>query len=131
MTANLRTMLDITVGSGGPEPPDTPAPMVVRGRLVGPTAAAVHSVAAGTAECLRLVQEPHRKPGETVHLAFGVGFSGGDDKYPGHVVGAVAVLGPGFGEMGVLERAATVCQSQQMVELGRWCAAVIPVPAAR
>ena len=39
----------ITVGSGGTEPPDAPAPVVVRGRLVGPTAVAVHSVAAGTA----------------------------------------------------------------------------------
>ena len=84
----------ITVGSGGTEPPDAPAPVVVRGRLVSPTAVAVHSVAAGTAVCLRLVQEAHRNPGETVHLAFGVGFSGGDDKNPGHVVGAVAVLGP-------------------------------------
>ena len=63
-----------------------------------------------------------RNPGETVHLAFGVGFSGGDDKDPGHVVGAVAVLGPGFGEAGVLECAATVCQSQQMVEVRRRCA---------
>ena len=86
------------------------------GRLVSPTAAAVHPVAAGTAVCLRLVQEPQRNPGETVHSRSGVGLSGGDNKDPGHVVGAVAVLGPGFGETGVLEGAATVRHPQQMVE---------------
>ena len=53
--------------------------------------------------------------------AVGVGLSGGHDEHPGHVVGAVAVLGPGFGEAGVLEGAATVGQPQQMVEVGGRC----------
>ena len=76
----------------------------------------VHPVAAGAAEGLRLVQEPHRNRGEAVHQAIGVGLSGGDDKDTGDVVGAVAVLGPGLGEPSVLESATTVRQPQQMVE---------------
>src|SRR6201999_3415874 len=93
----------VTMGGGGTEPPYASAPMVIGGRLVSPTAVAVHSISACTAVCLRLVQEPHRKPGETVHRAAGVELSGGHDKNAGHVVGAVTVLGPGFGEAGVLE----------------------------
>ena len=93
---------------------------------------AVHPISACTVVRLRLVQEPHRKPGETVHRAVGVGFSGGHDKHAGHVVGAVTVLGPGFGEARMLEGAATVCQPQQMVEVGGAVPrSVIPAPAAR
>ena len=114
-------MPHFAVGGGGAEAPDASAPMVVRGRLVRPTADAVHAITACTVVRLRLVQEPHRKPGETLHRAVGVGFSGGHDKNAGHVVGAVTVLGPGFGEARVLEGAATVCQPQQMVEVGRRC----------
>lgn len=38
---------DVAVGRGGAEPPDHPAPMVIGGRLVGPTPRGVHPVAAG------------------------------------------------------------------------------------
>ena len=107
---------DPTVGGGGSESPDASPPTVLQGRLVGPTASAVHPVAAGAGEGLRLVQEPQGNTGETVQCALRVGLSGGDNEDPGHVVGAVAVFGPGLGETGVLEGAATVCHSQQMVE---------------
>src|ERR1700682_4497448 len=76
----------------------------------------VHPCAAGAAESLRFVQEPHRDPGEAVHRTLGVALSGGDDKDTGHVVGAVAALAPGLGQQSVLEGAATVGQPQQMVE---------------
>ena len=55
-------------------------------------------------------------PARPFSVPLGAGLSGGDDKHPGHVVGAVAVLGPRLGEPGVLESAATVRQPQQMVE---------------
>ena len=112
-------MLTSTVGSGRTESPDAPAPVVLRGRLVRPTAVAVHSVAAGTADACASFKNRTAIPARPFTWPLGVGLSGGDDKDPGHVVGAVAVLGPGFGETGVLEGAATVCQPQQMVELGR------------
>ena len=132
ITANLADHAHVTVGGGGTEPPDAPAPVVLRGRLVRPTAVAVHSVAAGTVEGLRLVQEPHGKPGETVHLAVGVGFSGGDDEHPGHVVGAVAVLAAGVRRS---RRARTCRDGPSVAADGRsWQAvsrSVIPAPAAR
>lgn len=42
--------------------------------------------------------------------------SGRDNEDSGHVVRAVAVVGIGFGGIGVLEGAATVRHPQQMVE---------------
>ena len=104
MIADWRDPGDVTVRGGGPEPPDAPPPGVLQGRLVDPTARAVHPVAAGAVESLRLVQEPQRDSGETVQRRPRVGFSGGDDKHPGHVVGAVAVLGPRLGETGRARR---------------------------
>ena len=70
-----------------------PPPVVLQWPARRSSARAVHPVAAGAAECLRVVQEPQRDPGEPVQRAVGVGLSGGDDQHPGHVVGAVAVLG--------------------------------------
>ena len=90
------------------------------GRLVGPVARAVHPVTAGAAVApARRSRTATPSPARPFSVRVGVGFSGGDDEHPGHVVGAVAVLGPGLGEAGVLEGAATVRQPQQMVEFGR------------
>ena len=86
----------------GPETPDAAPPGVLQGRLVDPIARAVHPITAGAAESLRFVQEPQRDPCQTVQCALGAGLSGGDDKHPRHVVGAIAVLGQRLGEPGVL-----------------------------
>ncbi|KDO99498.1 MULTISPECIES: hypothetical protein [Mycobacterium avium complex (MAC)] len=42
--------------------------------------------------------------------------SGGDNKHPRHVIGAVTVLGQGFGEPRVHQCATTVGQPQQVIE---------------
>ena len=102
--------------SGSSQSPDAAPPAVLQGGLILPTALAVHPVSAGTGVGLRIVQELHGHARKPVDFPTRVGLSSGDDENPGHVVGAVAVLGPGFGETGMLERAATVCQMQQVVE---------------
>ena len=44
-------------------------------------------------------------------------FPGGNAEHSGHVVGAVAVLGPGLAEEGVLERAAFVGHGEEVAEV--------------
>ena len=116
ITANLRTRLTSLWAAAVPSPQMHPAPVVIRGRLIGPTTRVVHPVAAGAVIGLRVVQERQGLAGEAVHHTGRVGLAGGDDEHPGHVVGAVAVLATGFGQAGVLEGGAVVRHAQQMRE---------------
>ena len=65
---------------------------------------------------LRVVQELQGLAGEPVHRARCVGFAGGDDEHPGHVVGAVPVFAAGYRHAGVLEGGAMVRHAQQVRE---------------
>ena len=95
--------------SGSSQSPDAAPPAVLQGGLILPTALAVHPVSAGANEGLRIVEELQSNARKAVDFTSRIRLSGGDDENPGHVVGAVAMLGPRFGEKGVLERAASVC----------------------
>ena len=111
---------DIAVGRGGAEPPDHPAPVVGRGRLVGPATRGVHPVAAGAVVGLCFVQKRQGLAGEAIHHAVRLGLPGGDDEHPGHVVGAIAVFAAGFGQAGVLKSGTVVRHPQQMCEDWAW-----------
>ena len=111
---------DVAMRRSSSQSPDTAPPPILQGRLILPTAVAVHPVSAGAGVGLRIVQESHGHARKAVDFPTGVGLSGRDDENPGHVVGAIAMLAPGFGKTGMLERAAAVCQTQQVVKYRFW-----------
>ena len=100
------------MGGSGSQAPQAPSPGVFGCRIVRPPSESVHPVSALAGKGLRIVEELHGNSGESVDSAVGVGLSGGDDEHASHVIGAVAVLGPGVRETGVLEGAATIGHPQ-------------------
>ena len=95
MTASLRTRLTSLWAAAVPSPQmHRPQWSSVVGSSVQ-SARAVHPVAAGAVVGLCVVQERSGLAGEAVQRAVRLGLSGGDNEHPGHVVGAVAVLGRG------------------------------------
>ncbi|BBX09899.1 hypothetical protein MAIC_47020 [Mycolicibacterium aichiense] len=90
------------------EAPDASAPTVVQARFVQPLTGSIHSVPAGTTEGLGVIEEPHGNAGEAIDLTGGAGLTGRDDEHAGHVVSAIAVLGPRFVKTRMLKGPAMV-----------------------
>ena len=116
ITANLRTKLTSLWAAA------VPSPQMHRPQQSSRVGSSVHRPALS----IRLRQAPLRAcasfknrtalPARPFNIRISVGLSGGHHEHPGHVVGAVAVLGPGLGETSVLEGAATIRHPQQMGE---------------
>ena len=87
---------------------------------VGPVAAGVHAVAVLAVEILRIGQEAEAALDEVLDSAIWVRLAGCDDEDACHVVGAVAVLAPRFGELGVLEGSVLVGEVEQVLEARLW-----------
>ena len=96
-------------GRGGAQTPDGSAPSILEAGAGPPTRPAVHPVAAPPVGALAPSQKSQAEIGPASATAGVAGRARAwrRPEHTRHVVGAVAVLGPGLGEPGVLEGAAT------------------------
>ena len=120
-----------TCAAAVPSAPDAPPPAVVQRRLVLPPAAPVHAVAVVAVDVPARQRRNRRLDArELPDLGARTVLPRRHDEDPGHVVGAVAVLGPRSDELGVLERAPLVGHRRRW---SKWAQgrALIRAPAAR
>ena len=104
----------------GAERPHAPSPAILDAAPARPSSTGRAPVAHPPAHALGIGDESERHATEVDGDGSGLRLAGDGDEQPCHVVGAVALVAPGRGVVGVLERADVVAHRGQVIERREW-----------